>query len=179
MKRRRGWLFALAFVAVLGGGAWWAVRTTAVAGAAAGRPIPDLTLPDLAGRPVSLSAWRGGPLVLWFSSVACSICTNDWGQLAARQKAADGRFRIVAVEVGQSAETVRSSLAGLHVPFPVLIDAGARLASALGLRGLPSYAFFDARGRLVSLVWASNRDTDLSAANWTYYVGRMLRGSAG
>jgi hypothetical protein len=58
------------------------------------------------------------------------------------------------------------------------VDSGARLANGLGLRGLPSYAFINARGDLVALVYAGNRDTQLSAANWSYYLGQIV-GRAG
>lgn len=175
MKRWRG-LLTLGLLAVLSVGAWWTLRSTAVTGVGTGRPIPALTLPDLAGRPVSLGAFRGRPLVLRFSSVSCQLCSDDWGQLAAYQAAAGGRFQIVAVELGTSAAVVAGSLAGRHIPFPVLVDSGDASYQAFGLRGLPSYAFVAADGRLVALVAATNRETELSPADWSYYLGRTLAG---
>lgn len=175
MKHRRG-LVTLGLLVALLGGAWWALASTGVSGVDPGRPIPNLVLPDLAGRPESLGAFRGRPLVVRFSSVACQLCSDDWGQLAAYQAGSDGRFQIVAIELGASAAVVRDTLAGRSIPIPVLIDSREASYRAFGLHGLPSYAFVAADGRLVALVAATNRATELSPADWSYYLGRMLAG---
>ncbi len=182
-KKRGGlrWMVPAAVLLVLGLGAWEALRLWSVAGVATGQVIPNLTLPDLSGRAVALSAFRGRPLVLRLSSVGCSYCSDDWSDLEGRQQEAAGRYQIVAVEVGQSLGAVRTALAGLRsvlgehqTTLPVLVDAEGRLARSLGLRGVPSYAFVDSQGRLVSLVWAANQHTALSRDEWAYYLGRLL-----
>jgi peroxiredoxin len=162
-------------VAVVGLSAWLIWLTVAVGPQRF--KVANVTLEDLSGRSVDLASFRGEPLVLYITSLDCSACRNDWSLLAARQRAAGGRFRIVAVVSGSSADAARGALAGTSVQVPVLVDPSDRLTYDFDLDGLPSYAFLDARGRLAALIWLPRPQGEITAADWSRYVAEMLKPS--
>lgn len=132
----------------------------AVAGLAAGilaltqpprRPLPALVLRDLQGRAVPLGSLRGQPLVLNLWATWCPPCRRELPLLVRAARDTPG-VRIVLVDQGQDAATVRAYLAEEHLDPPqVLLDADGALLRAYHSPGLPTTLFIGADGRLASV----------------------------
>lgn len=104
---------------------------------APGTEAPDFTLPDDSGRPTSLAALRGRPVVLIFypgdNTPVCSrqLCEfrDDWERLQAVEAAVVG----ISPQDEQSHRGFREKR---RLPFPLLVDKGQRVAAAYHARGL-------------------------------------------
>ncbi len=113
----------------------------------AGR-LPELTLRDLAGRPVPLAGLRGQPLVINLWASWCPPCRREMPVLlAARQSEPGVRFLLVNQDEG--AAEVAAFLARQGIDGQdVLLDGGNQLGQLAGSRALPTTLFYDAAGRL-------------------------------
>ena len=99
-----------------------------------GDAVPDLTVPDDAGAPVSLDGISAGRLVLWFFPKADTPgCTNEATQFRDRYDT----FRAKGVEiVGVSRDTVPNQRAfkeKYEVPFHFLADSDSLICDAFGV----------------------------------------------
>jgi len=135
-------LAQIAFIAVASLGAYSFVRAArhdhrltsctalcelAPAYAGRNRSAPDFELPDMTGRAVRLSSFRGKPVVLNFWSVTCKACKEELPSLA--ELAELGARRGVAVltvcaDDGPAAieATLREVFGSRPPPLPVLFD---------------------------------------------------------
>lgn len=111
--------------------------------------LPEVTLTDLDGRAVPLSAFAGKPMVVNLWASWCPPCRREMPALGkAQQSASDLNF--VFVNQGEDAATVRAYLQSEGLPLRhVVLDPGGQLAKAAGAPGLPTTLFFDANGMLV------------------------------
>jgi peroxiredoxin len=93
-----------------------------------GKPAPPFSLKDMAGRPVSLSAYRGKVVLLNFWYSACFPCRQETPDLIALYKAQKDRGLVV---LGINADTIlmpgdpgtmlKKFLETYQIPYPVLI----------------------------------------------------------
>ncbi len=114
-----------------------------------GETAPELALPDLDGRTVSLASMRGSWVVLHFTATWCPFCDSEIEHLGALAAAEAPRgVKTVVVDVEEDAGVWRE-YAGKHVAPPVvaLLDAsGAGVARFAPPRAQPS---FDDRAQAV------------------------------
>lgn len=140
--------------------------------AAVGEPLPQgLVLETLEGEAFDLSAARGRPLILWFSSTHCAACADDFAALEEWQRALGDRAQIAAVRVGEDPATFRAGVRGRSVSLPVYLDRAGVVAKGFGVKVLPSYYFVTARGTLSSAVSA-----ELARADFARHVELLLQG---
>jgi peroxiredoxin Q/BCP len=102
-----------------------------------GTPAPDFTLPDDAGNQVQLSALRGKNVVLvFYPGDSTPGCTRQLCQLRDSWDSARAR----GVEVFGVNPQGASSHAGFRskykLPFPLLVDAGRKVASLYNANGI-------------------------------------------
>lgn len=113
-----------------------------------GEAAPDIHLPDLDGRQVSLAAFRGQDTLVLFWNPACGFCLRMLDDLKAWEASrADASPRLLVVSTG-SAETNRA----MGLRSPVVLDAGFESARAFGTGGTPSAVLLDKDGRIASEV---------------------------
>ena len=93
---------------------------------------PEFALPDLAGKVQRLSAFRGRPVLVNFWAVWCPPCRRELAELAELRKSlADTPFEILAVNLGDSVERIKTFLANYPAPnLPILLDADKTSAAA-------------------------------------------------
>jgi peroxiredoxin len=129
-----------------------AVRTEAYQGPAReGGPAPDFTLPDLEGQPVSLSDWRGRPVLINFWATWCGPCEVEMPDIQAAYEAhAERNFVVLAVAVDDNADNVRRFFEKHDLTFRPLLDDG-QVSGAYQVFGLPTSFFVSADGHIIAV----------------------------
>ncbi|MCY4464194.1 MAG: TlpA disulfide reductase family protein [Chloroflexi bacterium] len=116
-----------------------------------GHPAPIFQLPTWSGEMVSLMQSDSAFTLLYFWSTGCAPCRNEMPALDELQKSET--LRILAVNMGESANTVRAWVDQLELTFTVLLDPVLAVARAYQIRGLPSAFLIDAEYRIVRLYY--------------------------
>lgn len=119
-----------------------------------GGQIPSMTLPDLAGGPITLpAAYAGRPILINLWASWCGPCLKEMPELERFSAAQGGNgVQVVGIALDDDA-AVRAFLARRPVSYPILIDApsrtdaGVRLGNPNGV--LPYSALISTDGRLV------------------------------
>ncbi|MCC7114072.1 MAG: TlpA family protein disulfide reductase [Burkholderiales bacterium] len=138
MNRRRWWPLAAVLVSF------------AVAAAAPGEPAPALSLPDAAGRTVTLESLKGKVVYVDFWASWCGPCKQSFPWMAEMQrKYASLGLEIVAVNVDRKRTDAERFLAGTPAAFTVVFDAAGATPNAWNVRAMPSSYLVDRQGRVV------------------------------
>lgn len=100
----------------------------------AGRPAPDFLRPDISGKTIRLSDYRGRYLLLSFYRYAsCPFCNLRVHELMQRLPELDQR-RLSLVAVFQSArEGIMDHVGKQRPPFPIIPDPGHNLYHSYGV----------------------------------------------
>jgi peroxiredoxin Q/BCP len=99
-----------------------------------GDPAPDFTLPDASGKPVTLSAYRGKTVVLYFyPKDETPVCTKE---ACAFRDAYEDFTAAGAVVIGASGDSAadHGAFAGrLRLPFTLVSDEGNKVRALYGV----------------------------------------------
>lgn len=116
----------------------------------AGDTMPDFTLTDLEGDPVSFSSLEGQAVVLNFWATWCPPCRREMPLLDDIQKEYGPKgLTIVGVDLDEPPETVRAYVESVGVQYPIWLDDPAQnapdrtrdLFTEIGGVGLPTTVF--------------------------------------
>jgi len=113
---------------------------------AVGEAAPVFTAVDVTGGTVDLAALRGRPVWLVFGATWCSNCRAEVADIEAVAAARGDGVTVVAVYVGESADTVADYAARLGLTYAQVADPATELGSAYKVMGIPSHVFIDAAG---------------------------------
>lgn len=106
---------------------------------------PEFTLVDLSGRTVSLSEYRGRPVLVYFWASWCGVCGVQGSAVAA--VAEDWPVLAVAIRSGAPDE-VATYLKGEGYGYPSAVDPDGRVADQYGAAGVPMFFVVDGRGKI-------------------------------
>ena len=113
------------------------------------RAAPALALPSLRAGPVDLADLRGKVVMVNFWATWCPPCVEEIPSLQRlyRRLRPDG-LEILAVDVGESAETLEAFLKDKPVDFPVLMDGDGSALRRWGVYAFPTTLVLDRRHRI-------------------------------
>lgn len=109
---------------------------------------PDFTLQDLNGQSVSLSSFRGKPVLLNFWATWCPPCRKEMPELQEFHRRYGDQVVLVGVNWGEGTSTVKRFLDQLGVSYPNLIDERGTAFVLYRLTGIPESFFIDPEGYL-------------------------------
>ena len=108
-----------------------------LAGLPVGATVPTLSLSSTAGRSISLSAYGGKKVILFFyEGAGCGPCQEQLVELQSDLGAIRADGGVVLAASTDSLSMSASLAAQLHLGFPILFDKGGRLGSAFGIFAL-------------------------------------------
>jgi peroxiredoxin len=115
-----------------------------------GDPAPPITLRNLGGKTVSLTAFRGRKTLLLFWNPGCGFCQRMLTDLVVWETSRPrGAPALAVVSIGSADEGRQMGLSS-----PVLLDASRQAAAAFGASGTPMAILLDGEGRIDSEVAA-------------------------
>jgi peroxiredoxin len=120
---------------------------------AIGATVEDFTLPDVNGKEQSLNSLKGKKgSVLIFVSVQCPVSNayNERMEKLAQDYKAQG-IQVIGINsnVAETADAVKAHAAENKLTFPILKDAGNKIADQLGATKTPEAYFLDAGNKLL------------------------------
>ena len=120
---------------------------------AIGSTIADFTLPDASGKEHSLASLAGkNGAVLIFIAVQCPVSNayNERMEKLAQDYKAKG-INVIGINsnVAEAPEAVKAHAAEKKLTFPILKDAGNKIADRLGASVTPEAYFLDGANKLV------------------------------
>jgi peroxiredoxin len=108
---------------------------------------PDFSLARLDGDSLTLSDFRGKPVLINFWASWCPPCRRELPALEAAYAAYGNDIGFIAVDVKEAPETVAAFVEEIGLTFPVALDQDGRVSSRLyEIRGTPTTVFVDANG---------------------------------
>ena len=175
-------LFAATLVCALALGLTGSPAAALDANNAIGSTVADFTLPDAEGRTHSLASLRGKQgTVLIFISTQCPVSNAYDARM--EKLAQDLRARGVNVvginsNAAEAAADIKQHAAAKGLTFPILKDAGNRIADQLDAQVTPEAYFLDAANKLVyrGRIDNSRRGDDISSQDLRDAVEATLAG---
>ncbi len=107
------------------------------------------TLPDLSGAQVGPAGFRGKVVLVNFWATWCTFCVQEMPALDSVARARADEVVVLAVDVGESKDTVETYLRGKGYSFKVLLDSDEELAVNYGIRGLPTTLVLNRNGAII------------------------------
>ncbi len=112
-----------------------------------GELAPDFQLSNLEGQSVSLSDFRGEPVLVNFWASWCGPCRYEMPfiQEVYEEWSASGLV-ILAINLGESLSTANDFMQSNNYSFPVLLDISQDVALEYNIRAIPTTFFIDEDG---------------------------------
>lgn len=114
----------------------------------AGKPAPELTLKDIAGKRVSLSDYRGKPVLVDFWATWCAPCRKE---MPLFEKLHREGVVVLTVDADEPEATVSEYMKAEGFTFPVLLANGTDTVKRWGVVAFPTTVMVDAEGRVAAV----------------------------
>jgi cytochrome c biogenesis protein CcmG, thiol:disulfide interchange protein DsbE len=116
-----------------------------------GRPAPGFALREVgSGAPVSLTQFRGKPVVLNFWATWCGPCYEEHPILVANARRLGSQAQFIGVVFQDTEEKIMKFLNDRGSAYPTVIDEAGKTAIAYGVGGIPETFFLKADGTIVA-----------------------------
>ena len=111
----------------------------------------DFVLPDLAGKNVKLSDYRGKVVLLNFWASWCPPCRSEMPDLQKLfQRLDSSKFQMLVVSLDRDPQAARALIKQSGYTFPVLLAPGDKVAEHYKISAIPTTFIIDKQGRIVS-----------------------------
>ena len=119
-----------------------------------GNFAPDFTYPDLSGKSVSLSDFRGSVVLVNIWATWCPPCVAEVPSMEALYRKLKGEnFEILAISIDQQGQSVVSSFMEKHkLTFPALLDPKGTISLPYRATGVPESFIVDKKGILAKKI---------------------------
>jgi cytochrome c biogenesis protein CcmG, thiol:disulfide interchange protein DsbE len=115
----------------------------------AGKAAPDFTLPSIDGQQVSLQQYRGKVVFLNFWATWCIPCREEMpGLEQLHQKYQSEGFVVLAIDLKESAEQVKTFFQKHGLSFPSLLDQQGSVFRDYLVAGMPTTYLIGRDGKL-------------------------------
>ncbi|TAK36857.1 MAG: TlpA family protein disulfide reductase [Chloroflexota bacterium] len=124
-------------------------RSLGAGGAApqVGKSAADFTVAGVDGRPLHLSDFKGRPVWLNFWATWCPPCRAEMPDIVAVYDEEQSKdLVILAVSIGEDADTVRQYVEKAGMKFTVGVDGRQSIADMYRVSGIPTHIFIDRDG---------------------------------
>lgn len=111
-----------------------------------GKPAPDFTFTSLDGHALSLTGFRGKPLLLNFWATWCVPCRQELPALQRFANDQHGQWAVLGVDELETADAVATFARSLGVSYPLAIDSDGSVGQRYRVQGLPTSFLIDAQG---------------------------------
>lgn len=129
-----------------------------------GGPLPNASMPTLAGDAFDLGSLQGKPTLLAFWAPWCSVCESESSNISWVRRLAGQRANVVSIATAyEDSAHVERYVRRNDVDYPVLLDV-SQMASALRVTSFPTVYFLDEAGHIKG-----------SAVGYTTTLGLLLR----
>ena len=140
--------------------------------AALRRRVNELSPGGTKALDTQLRALRGNPVVVNVWASWCAPCIYELPFLQRQAVRRGAQVAFLGVNSGDSRAGARKMSARFPMPYPSFEDPRQSAAGRYGALGLPATAFYDARGRLVTVHQGAYRsEAALAAAIERYALG--------
>jgi cytochrome c biogenesis protein CcmG/thiol:disulfide interchange protein DsbE len=122
------------------------------------------SLPSLghSGQQVSLSGYRGQPLIVNFFASWCEPCQKETPLLASFYRTEKGKVALVGLDENDVVGNATTFTQKERVGYPVGFDPAGTAATAYGVNALPQTFFLNARHQVVDRVFGAVTMADLN-----------------
>lgn len=111
---------------------------------------PNFELMDMDDEIHKLSDFKGSPVIINFWASWCPECRHELPSMnRAKEKLKNSGVKMIAINVGESEETIFSFAGKYPINFLVLRDETAKEAKKWSIIGMPTTFVIDAEGRIV------------------------------
>jgi thiol-disulfide isomerase/thioredoxin len=142
-----------------------------------GKPAPAFALPDMSGKKISLSSYRGKAVLINFWATWCAPCKIETPWLIdLRNKYASQGFEVLGIDTegddlqagDQAGWTKDKAEIGkfvqqMKMPYPVLINGDSISTPYGGLDELPASFFVNRKGTIVAAQLGLTSESDIEA----------------
>ena len=112
-----------------------------------GGSAPDFRLENLDGQSVSLSDFRGKPVLINFWATWCKPCVHEMPYIQqVYEEWSEKGLVVLAINLGESPFTVKQFLQTYNLTLPVLIDIQGNSAHQYNIMSIPTSFFIDSDG---------------------------------
>lgn len=133
-------------------------------------PAPDFTVYDQDGNGVTLSSFKGKPVVVNFWASWCGYCKQEMPafQSAYEQYGENVAFLMVNLTTSDTMEKAQQVISQNNFTFPVYFDKDGTAGLSYPTSSLPASAFIDADGNVKAMVAGA-----MNADRLTKYIGQI------
>ncbi len=135
-----------------------------------GETAPDFQLETLTGETVSLSQFRGQPVLLSIGATWCPDCRLEAPLLQKLHERQSG-LAILAIDSGEDAQTVQEYADEFGLTFPIALDLDGAVNNAYRVWAIPTNLLIDENGvvkaRIIERVTEDNLAAMLEKTNIT------------
>jgi len=117
-------------------------------------PTPDFTLPDPAGKKISLKDFKGKLVFLNFWASWCVPCREEMPAMERLyQEFKDKNLVVVGVNVKDSRKDALAFVKEMKLTYPIVLDPDGDVGLLYGAFGLPTTYLIGPRGEGLARVW--------------------------
>jgi peroxiredoxin len=129
---------------------------------AVGQKAPDFSLADLKGMTVRLDDFRGKVVIINFWATWCAPCREEMPLLQQFALANSQDAVVIGIDLDEPEDLVTSFVEQYKIDFPILMDAGGKVADRYVVHGFPTSILINPEGKITAIHIGKLTQADLS-----------------